>query len=500
MDEEQVDQIDHPPEGLGLLGEMFRTQKTIRIPEIADHPSAFGFPDGHPKMHSFLGVPITALGRPIGQIYLTDKQDAPEFNRQDEQMIELLAAQSGAAIANARLYQEVAESKVELSQRNEELELINAIANAVSSTIELEPLLEAMLIRVSSLFGANAGEIFLQEEGRKKYRQAMHVGDAKQVFATNKRYHLGEGFVGLVAESGRPLWTTDLAGDARLLRPGVVDAGFSTLVSVPLIGKGRVVGVLNLAFRGLREISEREVGLLTAMGAGVGIAIENARLTRQARRVAVLEERERIAMDLHDGIIQSIYATGLTMDSLRLLLNSSPQKAMTVLDQIIDGLNAVIRDIRSYILDLQPTRVKSINLKDALHELALEFRANTLLDLELKLEDKAIDLLDRKTTSELFLIAQEALANVAKHAEATRVWLTVRKVGEELLLQVIDNGKGFNPEDHGRMLGHGLSNIEQRANSIGGNWHISSSPDQGTTVTVRLAIDKAPRPAEDLIA
>jgi two-component system sensor histidine kinase DevS len=500
MDDAEADRIAHPPEGLGLLGEMIRTQKSIRIPEITDHPSSYGFPDGHPKMRSFLGVPITAFGRPIGQIYLTDKQGAPEFSEQDEQLIELLAAQSGAAIANARLYQEVTEGRAELSQRNEELELINAIANAVSSTIELEPLLEAMLLRVSSLFGAGAGEIFLREEGRKKFRQAMHVGEAKQVFATNRIYHLGEGFVGLVAESGKPMWSNDLAGESRLMRPAVVEAGFNTLVSVPLIGKGRVVGVLNLAFRGPREISDREVGLLSAMGAGVGIAIEHARLSRQARRVAVLEERERIAMDLHDGIIQSIYATGLTLDSLRLLLAESPKKAETVLDQIIDGLNAVIRDIRSYILDLQPTRVKSINFKDAIHELAREFRANTMLDLELKLEDKAVDLLDRKTTSELFLIAQEALANVAKHAEATRVWLTVRNAGEELLLQVIDNGKGFNPEDHGRMMGHGLSNIEQRANSIGGNWHITSSPDEGTTVTVRLAIDKAPRPAEDLIA
>ena len=164
------------------------------------------------------------------------------------------------------------------------------------------------------------------------------------------------------------------------------------------------------------------------------------------------------------------------------------------------GLNAVIRDIRSYILDLQPTRVRSIDLKVALQELGREFRANTLVDLELKLEDKAVALLDRKTTSELFLIAQEALANVAKHAEATRVWLTVRNVGDELLLQIIDNGRGFNPQDHGRMLGHGLSNIEQRANGIGGTWHITSSPGQGTTVTIRLAIDKAPRLAEERIA
>lgn len=495
MAEAEKGRIAHPPKGLGLLGEMIRTHTSIRIPKISDHPKAYGFPKGHPVMQSFLGVPIAAFGRPLGQIYLTEKQGAPEFTEQDQQMIELLAAQSGAAIANARLYRQVTESKIELSQRNEELELINAIANAVSSTMELEPLLEAMLLRVSGLFGAGAGEIFLREEGRKRYRHAMHVGEAKEAFTGDKRFRLGEGLVGHVAESGRPAWTTDLGDDERFARPAVVDAGFGTLVSVPLVGKGQVVGVLTLAFRGIREITEREVGLLSAMGAGVGIAIENARLTRQVRRVAVLEERERIGMDLHDGIIQSIYATGLTLDSMRMLLDTAPDRAKKVLEQVNDGLNSVIRDIRSYILDLQPTRVRSIELADALQELAREFKANTLVEVELKLEEEAVKLLGRKAAAEMFLIAQEALANVAKHAEATRVWLTVRHVDDELLLQVIDNGVGFEPDDRKRMLGHGLSNIEERARSIGGSWHIASSPGQGTTVTVRLAVEPEPQTA-----
>ena len=490
MQDEDIERIAHPPLGLGLLGEMIRTRTSIRIPEIGEHPNSIGFPDGHPVMHSFLGVPVAALGQPIGQIYLTDKQDAPGFSEQDQQLIELLAAQSGAAIANARLYQQVKESTGELAQRNEELELINAIANAVSSTMELEPLLEAMLLRVTGLFGAGAGEIFLREEGRKRYRHAMHVGDAREVFTADKHYHLGEGLVGLVAESGSPIVAANLGEETRFERPAVLAAGFGTLVSVPLVGKGQVVGVLNLAFRGQRQISDREVGLLTAMGAGVGIAIENARLTRQARRVAVLEERERIGMDLHDGIIQSIYATGLTLDSMRLLLDASPERAKGVLDKVIEGLNSVIRDIRSYILDLQPTRVSSIQLADALQELAREFKANTLVDLELKLEEDAVNLLEGKTASELFLIAQEALANVAKHAEATRVWLTVRQIEDEVLMQVIDNGRGFNPEIKQRMLGHGLSNIEERATAIGGAWHIASGSGQGTTVTVRLTLEK----------
>ena len=489
LSQDQMERIPHQPRGEGLLGEMMRVGKSIRIPEIADHPKAKGFPPGHPEMHSFLGVPISAYGRLLGQIYLTEKQDAPAFTMQDQRLIEMLAAHAAAAIENARLYQKVLENEEELSRRNEELGLMYSLATAVSMPVDLDRLLRDMLERVMSIFRAGAGEIFLFQEGEGTYRRALHLGSAPEGFWEKQRFRLGEGPIGEVAKTGKPSWISDLGESTPFLRQSVLGHGFKTLVCVPLSAAGKVPGVLSLAFKGSRAIGEREVGLLGAVGAGVGIAVENARLYRQARRLAILEERERIGMDLHDGIIQSIYAIGLTLDYARLIVaEESPDAAMR-LNQAIEGLNRVIRDIRTYILDLQPSRIRTENAEKALEVLVQEFRANTLVDADLLVEPEAASrLVDHKAT-ELFHIAQEALANAAKHAQASRVLVSLRLTGPELItLQVIDNGRGFEIGKEPEIIGHGLSNMAERAHQIGGEFDIDSSPGQGTTVTVRIPV------------
>jgi signal transduction histidine kinase len=241
-----------------------------------------------------------------------------------------------------------------------------------------------------------------------------------------------------------------------------------------------------MAFMGERPFSDREIGLLEAVGAAVGVGVESARLNRQARRVAILEERERIGMDLHDGIIQSIYAVGLTLDSIRVMVGDNPEAALKHLESAIDSLNANIRDIRAYILDLQPSRLSGTGFEDGLARLGREFKANSLVDIDLHVEQEALENLPGETSQNLLQIAQEALANVAKHAQATRVWLTVRSMDDRVYLQIIDNGRGFDLERQPELLGHGLSNMEQRARQIGGEFEIVTSPSEGTTITIRL--------------
>jgi len=480
----------HQPVGNGLIGEMMRTGRSIRISEIADHPHSVGFPPRHPKMHSFLGVPIAAYGRPLGQIYLTDKQGADCFDAEDQRLIEMLAAHAAAAIENARLYRKVVNSEAELSQRNLELELVNSIATEASSTTEPDALLEVMLEQLITLFGAGVGEYFLREADEGIYRKVSHRGDAVNDLWAINQFRSGQGLVGKVAKIGKLMWSHNLAEEQRFLSQTTIEAGFRTLVCVPLTAPGQVVGVLSLAFQGERMIDEREIGLLEAVGAGVGMVVENARLYRQARRLAVLEERERIGMDLHDGIIQSIYAVGLVLEYIRLMVNEDPGQAGQRLEQAIQSLNTVIGDIRSYILDLQPSRIQIDDLSQALDRLANEFEANTLVDVELKAEPEALELLERRTATELFHIAQEALANTAKHAYATQVLLSVQITGSDISLQVIDNGQGFDVEKEPSILGHGLSNMTERARQVGGQLEINSSLGEGTTVTVRLPVDQ----------
>jgi signal transduction histidine kinase len=490
LSEQEIEEIAHRPIGEGLIGEMLRTGQSIRIPDIPDDPRSAGFPDGHPEMRSFLGVPIAAYGRRLGHIYLTDKLDAPAFSPEDQRFIEMLAAHAAAAIENARLYQKISDSETELTKRNEELGLMYSLATAVSLPRDLDRLLEDMLDRVISLFEAEAGEIFLLDESEGIYRKAIHIGDDPEAFWELDRFKLGEGLIGMVAQTGEAQWTSTLAEEINFLRKSVVKRGFETLVAVPLKSPGKIPGVLSFAMKQSRMIGEREIGLLRAIGAGVGISVENARLYRQARRLAVLEERERIGMDLHDGIIQSIYAVGLTMDYTRLLVQDLVPDAVEKIDQAIDGLNKAIRDLRTYILDLQPSKVAADDIEKALEVLVREFKANTLVDSELIIEDDIIQYIPIQASTEIFQIAREALANAAKHAKATRVLVSLREVTSELAaLQVIDNGYGFEVGAETELLGHGLSNMSQRAKKLDGELDVDSSPGQGTTVTVRFPIE-----------
>jgi len=488
MTEEEIARIPHPPVGRGLIGEVYRTGRTLRLRDLRRHPKAVGFPEGHPPMRSFLGVPIASFGRPVGQIYLAERIGAPGFTDEDQRLIELLAAHAAAAIENARLYRQVQEREGELAERNRELELVNSLTTAVSAAIELEPLLEGILDQVTARFQAQAGEVFLRADHGNELELVVHRGLASHAFRQVTRLRFGEGFVGHVAATGQAAWTTDLARDAepRLVRRSLIEAGFGTLVSVPLKARGQVVGVMSLAFVGERPLRVDELGLLEAIGAGVGVAVENARLYRQARRVAVLEERERIAMDLHDGIIQSIYAVGLTIDSAKLQLQLDPAASESALQEAIRRLNGVIRDIRAYILDLQPSRLPMDDLRAALDRLANEFRANTLVEAEVLADPSVAAALDEAARSAMFHISQEALANAAKHARASRVWISLRDDDGDVVLQVIDNGRGFDPAATPSLLGHGLSNIVERGHAIGAQVEIASSPGEGTAVTVRL--------------
>ncbi len=486
LSDEDIRKIPHPPVGKGLIGEIISTGESIRIPKISDHPNTSGFPAGHPEMHSFLGVPISAYGRSIGQIYLTNKENALSFSEHDQRMIEMLAAHAAAAIENARLYRQILESEGELSQRNEQLELINHLTGAISSAMDLEEMMSVMLIRIVNLFGAASGEVFLREEGENAYSLKVHCCHKEQSIWQQKSFNLGEGFIGSVAESSQLSWSTELVEETKYFEEGVLEMGFGAIVGVPIPARGNVVGVLSMLFLGERTISDREEGLLEAVGAAVGVGVENARLNRQTRRMAVLEERERIGMDLHDGIIQSIYAVGLTLDSIRVMVRDNPDEAVHHIENAISSLNANIRDIRAYILDLQPSRFFGKDFEDGLARLSREFKANSLIDIDLHIEQEALKDLPGETSQTLLHISQEALANIAKHAKASRVWLSVRNMDNNLYLQIIDNGQGFDLKKQPDLLGHGLSNMEQRARQMGGEFEIVTSPGEGTTITIRL--------------
>jgi GAF domain-containing protein len=349
MTADEIRQMAHPPIGLGLIGAIARERRTIRVPDLSRDNRSAGFPPNHPAMTSFLGVPIISGSRLLGQIYLTDKEDYTEFTRDDERVIETLAAYAAVAIINARMYQDLVERDKSLLQHNKDLGLLNDIGETLSRSEDIDDILENTLYHVMSYLEVEAGEIFLTEEDGLSLRMAMHRGEAEEAFWTKDVFRLGEGFIGLVAESGKPMVSSSLQEDMRFLRQQVVKAGFQCIACLPLVAHGNVLGVMGLATRHEGRFNQREVALLTAIGNWAGTAIENVRLHQQGRRLAVLEERERIGMALHDGIIQSIYSVGLALDYARMEVETNPETALVKLEQAIEGLNSTIRDIRTYI-------------------------------------------------------------------------------------------------------------------------------------------------------
>ena len=482
MSPDEIQKIDHPPVGKGLLGLFQKERHTIRVADIHDDPRSIGFPNGHPEMHSFLGVPIISGENLLGQLYLTDKQDHPEFTEMDERVIETLAAYAAVAITNARLYANVVERDKALTQRNDDLALINDVAATLAGTLDVDALMDKTLGRVMAYLGVEAGEIYLREENEKELRLALHRGVFNQTFSFRDSFRLGEGFIGQVAETAKPMVSSNPAKEMRYLRQSVIDAGFRCIACIPLIASGTVVGVMSVATRQDRCISDRELNLLTAIGSWAAIGIDNARLHRQARRVAVLEERERIGMDLHDGIIQSIYGVGLALDYARMEIEENPDEACLKIENSIEALNAAIRDIRAYILDLRPRQFNGADLKQGLQRLVDEFQANSgTKAILIAPEDGLVDFPAENATA-LFHICQEALANVAKHARAKKVEIHLWNTRDRVLLEITDNGQGFDISKMSVTLGHGLSNIHVRARKVGGDVEITSMPLEGTTI------------------
>jgi two-component system sensor histidine kinase DevS len=482
MEPEAIEKIPHQPHGEGLLG-LFRTERrTIRVPEILKDPRSVGFPPHHPEMHSFLGVPILQGDRHLGQLYLTDKQDFPIFTENDERVIEALAAYAAIAITNARLYENLVQRDNQLTQRNQDLGLINDIAAALSSTLDLQNILDQTLSHVMDYLKVEAGEIFLREDGQKVLRLALHRGDSAEAFWTRTTFAIGEGAVGMVAESGKPLINLNPKTDLRYVRQSVSRAGYESIAVFPLIAHANVVGVMSIATRRSRHMTDREVQLMLAIGAWAGTTIENARLHLQARRLAILEERERIGMDLHDGIIQSIYGVGLALDYARMELEENPNQAREKLGQSIEALNKTIRDIRTYILDLRPRQFHSEDLRQGLQRLAEEFQVNSGNMATLVTPENGLVDFPAENATALFHICQEALANVAKHSKAKHAEIHLWTTKGRVLLEVSDDGQGFDSQGMKSTLGHGLANMQTRARKVGGDVEINSFPGEGTSV------------------
>jgi signal transduction histidine kinase len=471
-----------PPRGLGLLGEVLHEGAGLNIPDIVADSRAAGFPPHHPAMSSLLGFPVVSRGRAIGNLYLADKQESAAFDDRDAEMLRLLATQAAIAIENAELYE--AERR-----RAEEWKALFELGEEVTASPDLQALLDSIVERARSLLRTEVAVLMLLDANAEELRMAAYSG-VRTAGTKKLRMLRNHSLQGLVVETGKPVVIVDYEADDRLRnRPAlfVRQEGLVSIIAVPFSARGRVLGTLTVGNRTPTAFRERQAELLAAFANWAAVAVETSELHSRVRSLALLEERERIGMDLHDGVIQSIYAIGLGLEDTAERIEEEPAAAKQSLDRSIDALNKVIRDIRNYIFDLRPQIAEAGDLKRALSELIEDVKLNFLLDARLDANGRLPALTDEQERG-LFHIAQEALNNVAKHARASAVAVKLGTSGAALVLEVADDGIGFDPSGQPGKSRHGLRNMQDRARAIGGSLEISGGAGRGTVVRVELPV------------
>jgi signal transduction histidine kinase len=271
----------------------------------------------------------------------------------------------------------------------------------------------------------------------------------------------------------------------------------TSFLGVPILAGNEALGNLYLTDKqqesaagqqsDIAEFTLEDQRLVEMFAAHAAIAIQNARLYEQVGRLAIVEERSRIGMDLHDGVIQSIYAVGLTLESARMLLPDDPEEANYIILQSISGLNDAIRDIRNFILDLRPQRFSG-DLNQALARLVREFQANAMVPVTFSANRATLTAMPLPVARTIFITTQEALANIARHARAGHVTVEIWQEPELAILCVEDDGRGFNVEKETQAVGHGLANMRDRAEELNGSCIIQSVLGEGTQICLRLPL------------
>ncbi|MHB8589438.1 MAG: GAF domain-containing sensor histidine kinase [Candidatus Dormibacteraceae bacterium] len=466
------------PRGRGILGLLIQQPKPVRITKIADHPKSVGFPANHPPMNSFLGAPVQAMGKVFGNIYLAEKRSAPRFSQEDEDSVTILATQAGAAIANATLY-------AETRQRERWLDALQDITSGILGGSDAESLLAGIAEHARDLAGADAATILTASSTPGELVVAAAAG-ARAANVWGQSVPTSSSISGAVMESGRPLVTEDASADRGAYQPIIRLGRVGPAIFVPLRVRGRATGTLMVAnLRGGRGFDGDTVRLVETFADQASVAMEYASAQADVRRVGLMEERERIAKELHDGIIQSLFAVGMNLQSTA-LMSGSPETAARV-EGSVGELDKVIRDLRNYIFGLRPGILADRQLDQALRALGEEVQANSGSRVAVKVDsDLAARLSGR--SHEIVQLTREALSNVARHANAKSSAVTLVRVGTRAVLTIADDGSGFDARRDSR--GNGLRNMRERTSSLGGKMRITSKKGVGTSLQITFPVSE----------
>lgn len=477
LTEEQIAQISHWPEGKGLLGLLITDPTPLRLADISEHPASLGFPAGHPPMRSFLGAPIRIRGEVYGNLYLTEKEGSGQFDAEDESVLAALAAAAGVAIENARLYEEARRQQRWLSATTEVTRRLLSgaeVGDALTLITELALEMTGSDLVVVALPTAEGSTLLIE------HAVGEGADEAHGLVLPTK-----DSASGLVLSTGEPLTIADFSTDDRVSANAQKHMRLGPAVLVPLGTAGQVRGVLTAGRRpGSMPLPPAASDMLTTFAAQAAIALQLAEHRRQAERMAMFEDRDRIARDLHDLVIQRLYATGMSLQGASSLI-VVPEVADRI-NRSVDALDDTIREIRSAIFALQThPEARPASLRARILFVAQEMASALGFAPSLQLDGRLDTAVPENVADNLLTALREALSNVARHADASRVEVTIR-ADQELTLTVRDDGVGIAPG--GRHSG--LRNLEQRAADFGGAMLVGPADDAGTELTWRVPLPR----------
>jgi signal transduction histidine kinase len=488
IDEETRREIGNLPRGRGILGELIREPTPLRLRDIDEHPHAYGFPPGHPPMHSFLGVPIAVRGEIYGNLYMTEKQGAEEFGDPDLEAARTLADWAGIAIENARLYTNLSEREAEVEQALRRAETSVDIARTVGGETNTQRVLDLIVKRARALVEARALLVLLHRGDH--LRVAAHAGEVGAE-AENLEVPIEDAvFGGAIQERVSHRLERGTPPSRARLRERL---GAETALVVPMLFRGRAVGLLVALDReaGGVEFDQEDLRLLQSFASSAATAVATAQTVESDRLRQQVEsaerERERWARELHDDALQNLaairirLATALQSDGERraALIESAAEEAMAQLEAQINDLNRLINDLR-------PAMLERLGLAGALQALAEESAARGGIEVAAKVE-----LGEERSGDEeriVYRLVQEALTNVVKHADASHVEVTAEESDDAIRITVSDDGDGFDPTD--ATAGRGLRGMRERLELLGGELEVTSNPGEGTKITARVPLQE----------
>ena len=482
------------PTGRGVLGELIRDPRSLRVRDVGTHPESYGFPPGHPPMHTFLGAPIMIRGEAWGNLYLTEKEGGAEFDQADEESVLVLAEWASVAIENARLFKSAQGRREELEAAVRRLRAATEIMRALDGETDVTRVLELVVKRARALVEARQTALLIVEG-----RDLVTYDAAGDMDRTLKgmRVPVEGSLSGQVLKSMRPERVDDVSSRMMVLEAELPLCGANALL-VPLVFRSQALGILIAAEKvGRARFEDEDSRLLESFAATAAVAVHTATSVAEERLRHSIEaseqERRRWARELHDETLQGL--GGLQMLLSSALRSGDESRLRAAVRDAVEQIGIEIANLRSLIVELRPPALDEIGLVPAIETLAQRVASSAGLtvetDIALALEDS--ERLAPETESTIYRLVQEALTNVTKHAEAGRVEIALLMDADGVRVTVRDDGRGFDPA--APVEGFGLVGIRERVMLASGQVTIEAQVGRGTQISALVPVPPTDQPA-----